>query len=125
MVSGRKRIALLTTIALATLIGASGPQSCSQTPYVATVRWTSYGIPHVRASNWGSLGYGYGFAFARDRSLNSGAPFPEAMRPAPREWVPAGGRGRPLQPIAVEESVEFVMKDGEIHERRARRRVGA
>lgn len=35
-------------------------------PYKAKVTWTSYGIPHVRASDWGGLGYGYGYAFAGD-----------------------------------------------------------
>ena len=34
--------------------------------YQAKVRRTSFGIPHVRASDWGSLGYGYGYAFAQD-----------------------------------------------------------
>lgn len=34
--------------------------------YDATVRWTSYGIPHVTADDWGSLGYGYGYAAAND-----------------------------------------------------------
>jgi acyl-homoserine-lactone acylase len=34
--------------------------------YKAEVRRTSFGIPHVRASDWGSLGYGYGYAFAQD-----------------------------------------------------------
>ena len=27
---------------------------------------TSYGVPHVTAEDWGSLGYGYGYAFAQD-----------------------------------------------------------
>ena len=35
-------------------------------PYEADIRWTTYGIPHISASNFGSLGYGLGFAFARD-----------------------------------------------------------
>ena len=34
--------------------------------YQATIVRTSYGVPHVTASNFGSLGYGYGFAFATD-----------------------------------------------------------
>lgn len=34
--------------------------------YNATVQRTSYGVPHIRASDWGSRGYGYGYAFARD-----------------------------------------------------------
>ena len=32
----------------------------------ARIRWTSYGIPHVTASNWGSLGYGFAYATATD-----------------------------------------------------------
>lgn len=34
--------------------------------YNAQIQRTSYGIPHIRASDWGSLGYGYGYAFAED-----------------------------------------------------------
>ncbi|MFT6006629.1 MAG: acyl-homoserine-lactone acylase [Pseudoalteromonas tetraodonis] len=30
------------------------------------IRWTSYGIPHVNANNWTSLGYGYAYATATD-----------------------------------------------------------
>ena len=38
----------------------------STTRYQASVVRTSYGIPHVTATDWGSLGYGYGYAFAQD-----------------------------------------------------------
>ena len=34
--------------------------------YQATITRTSYGIPHITARDYGSLGYGYGFAFASD-----------------------------------------------------------
>ncbi|MBT4519689.1 MAG: hypothetical protein HOC23_06765, partial [Halieaceae bacterium] len=34
--------------------------------YSAQVRRTEYGIPHIKADDWGSLGYGYGYAFAQD-----------------------------------------------------------
>ena len=30
------------------------------------IRWTSYGIPHVKANDWGSLGYGFAYATAND-----------------------------------------------------------
>jgi acyl-homoserine-lactone acylase len=30
------------------------------------IRWTSYGIPHVKANDWTSLGYGYAYATATD-----------------------------------------------------------
>ena len=35
-------------------------------PYQAEVRWTSWGIPHILAEDYGSGGYGMGYAFARD-----------------------------------------------------------
>lgn len=34
--------------------------------YRASVTRTEYGIPHVSAEDWGSLGYGYGYAYAQD-----------------------------------------------------------
>ena len=30
------------------------------------IRWTSYGIPHVKADDWRSLGYGFAYATAKD-----------------------------------------------------------
>ncbi len=37
-------------------------------PYEATVRWTTWGVPHILAEEYGSLGYGMGYAFARDHA---------------------------------------------------------
>ena len=34
--------------------------------YQAEIVWTEYGIPHVTADDWGSLGYGYGYAYAQE-----------------------------------------------------------
>ncbi|WP_426574865.1 penicillin acylase family protein [Aquihabitans sp. McL0605] len=34
--------------------------------YEADIRWTTHGVAHIRAGDWGSLGYGQGFACARD-----------------------------------------------------------
>jgi acyl-homoserine-lactone acylase len=34
--------------------------------YNANIVWTTYGIPHVNADDWGSLGYGAGYAYARE-----------------------------------------------------------
>jgi len=33
--------------------------------YDAEIVWTEYGIPHVTAADWGSLGYGYGYAYSQ------------------------------------------------------------
>ena len=34
--------------------------------YSAEIRRTEYGIPHILANDYGSLGYGYGYAYAQD-----------------------------------------------------------
>src|SRR5690348_13986867 len=34
--------------------------------YTAKIKRTSYGIPHITADNYGSLGFGQGYAFAQD-----------------------------------------------------------
>jgi acyl-homoserine-lactone acylase len=34
--------------------------------YQSEIRWTSYGIPHVKADDWGGLGYGFAYALATD-----------------------------------------------------------
>ncbi|HUY86629.1 MAG TPA: penicillin acylase family protein [Acidimicrobiales bacterium] len=33
--------------------------------YEAEIRWTTHGVPHIRASDWGSLGFGQGYACAQ------------------------------------------------------------
>lgn len=42
------------------------PAKVARATYDAEIRWTSYGIPHVRATTWESLGYGYAYATAED-----------------------------------------------------------
>ena len=86
---------MLPVLALGWLVGCSGsgappvPAPAPPAPapgppapgYRAEIRRTEYGIPHVRADDWGSLGYGYGYAYARDH-------FCVAMR----AFVAAAGR---------------------------------
>ena len=43
----------------------AAPAAVAQ-PYEAEVRRTSFGIVHVKAANYGSIGYGVGNAFAQD-----------------------------------------------------------
>jgi acyl-homoserine-lactone acylase len=59
--------------AAAGLLAACAPASAAQlgagsgagwSRYRAKIVWTAYGIPHITAGNFGSLGYGYGFALA-------------------------------------------------------------
>ena len=57
-------------IAVALLLGACQPNQeaaeSKRPAYDVQVRWTSHGIPHVKANNWGSLGYGFAYATATD-----------------------------------------------------------
>ena len=61
--------------------------------YQADIVWTEYGIPHISADDWGSLGYGYGYAYAQ-------ANFCVIMR----EYVNAAG-----------ESARYFGEDGDIN----------
>ena len=50
-------------------VAAAGQVTVSQgssTRYQATIMRTAYGVPHITAGNFGSLGYGYGYALASD-----------------------------------------------------------
>jgi acyl-homoserine-lactone acylase len=61
---------LMTCAALTTgIVACSKPSSnavATKERYNATVRWTAHGVPHVRAQDWGSLGYGFAYAVATD-----------------------------------------------------------
>lgn len=71
-ISNRTRsVALMMACAAATagLAGCSKPASndaASKQRYNATVRWTAHGVPHIKADDWGSLGYGFAYAVATD-----------------------------------------------------------
>ena len=42
------------------------PSASAEPHYRAEIRRTSYGVPHILASDFGGLGYGSGYAFAQD-----------------------------------------------------------
>ena len=82
----RSKLALaLTTLALvATPVpalagGSTGSPSSGGTTkaakYDVTITRTEYGIPHIVAKNFGSLGYGYGYAFAQDNLCTMAADY--------------------------------------------------
>jgi acyl-homoserine-lactone acylase len=54
-------------LALGTAL-ACAPASLEPGPggYSAEIRRTSYGVPHIRANDWASLGFGSGYAIAED-----------------------------------------------------------
>jgi len=53
---------------LALLGSAASHENEPKLHYEVQVQRTSFGIPHIQARNWGSLGYGYGYAFAQDNA---------------------------------------------------------
>ena len=85
-------IPALFTIAalLGGLVGEAAAKESGK-PYKAKVSWTSFGIPHVRASDWGGLGYGYGYAFARDNLCTLALDVVESEGRLSRFFGPADG----------------------------------
>ena len=71
--------------------GGDPGQPSTGASYSAEIRRTEFGIPHVKAENWGSLGYGYGYAYSQDN-------FCVTMR----EIAQAGGRWAELTGSQVE-----------------------
>jgi acyl-homoserine-lactone acylase len=61
---------LLLLAALAATVAACGDKRdgarAESRRYSVEIRRTAYGIPHILANDYGSLGYGYGYAFAHD-----------------------------------------------------------
>lgn len=45
----------------------SSSDDASSAAYEATIRYTGYGVPHILASDWGSLGFGQGYTATADR----------------------------------------------------------
>ncbi|MCY1034624.1 acylase [Corallococcus sp. BB11-1] len=68
----RWSLSLLTSLALVAASGCDDKEDPTTPPppapakYTAKIRRTSYGIPHITADNYGSLGFGQGYAFAQD-----------------------------------------------------------
>lgn len=67
----RRRAPLALFLAAAALLGAcasdddDGPDA-PDSSYSAEIRRTAMGVPHIKAANWGGIGYGYGYAQAQD-----------------------------------------------------------
>lgn len=56
--------AIMAAAAVAATLGAA--TAVAQTKYSAELRRTSYGILHVKANDYGSVGYGVGYSFSQD-----------------------------------------------------------
>lgn len=56
----------LTSLAITACSDSSDNRNITDPTFSAELRRTEYGIPHIKADNWGSLGYGYGYAYSQD-----------------------------------------------------------
>ena len=67
MVRRRTRWLLPTALIAACCAAGLAPAAMAKKPtYKVEIRRTTGGIPHIKAADWGSLGYGDGYAFAQD-----------------------------------------------------------
>ena len=72
---GNVRVTAATALLMTCAVLATGIAACSKPAsttsiakdrYNVTIRWTAHGVPHVRAEDWGSLGYGFAYSVATD-----------------------------------------------------------
>jgi acyl-homoserine-lactone acylase len=68
-------VALACAAALAVPSVASPGSGGGGAAYHVTITRTEYGIPHIVAKDFGSLGYGYGYAFAQDNLCTMAADY--------------------------------------------------
>ena len=66
LVKSQPWVLLVTSLLMIGCQGNTHQHTQPQYQYQTEVRWTSYGIPHVKANDWGSLGYGFAYATAND-----------------------------------------------------------
>lgn len=62
----------------------------AQTKYSAELRRTSYGILHVKANDYGSMGYGVGYAYAQDNFCSAADTFVGVRGERSRYFGPTG-----------------------------------
>src|SRR3954471_13628649 len=79
-------LALLSTFAVPAAIATTA--SPSTPSYDVTITRTEYGIPHITANDYGSLGYGYGYAFAQDNLCTMAADYVTVMGERSRYFGP-------------------------------------
>src|SRR3546814_11936291 len=64
MIDNAKQTAGLALVVL--LVAAASSAAAAAPHYQAEIRRTAYGIPHIRAQDEASLGFGMGYAYAQD-----------------------------------------------------------
>ena len=97
-------VSIFTALCVLTIAACDQSESDLTTPkYSATVTKTEFGIPHVTADSWGSLGFGEAYTAAEDHICNMAlalvqsrgesaavfGPGPKTAALSPRDWTSA------------------------------------
>ena len=61
----RRSVGAAAVLALLVTLFAGAPATAAET-FDVTIRRTAQGVPHIKADNYASLGFGYGYALAQD-----------------------------------------------------------
>jgi len=65
-ISMQKIIVTLASFALLSACASAPAPDTTTEGFKTQIRWTSYGIPHVKADDWAGMGYGFAYATATD-----------------------------------------------------------
>lgn len=61
-----KVVAAMVTVLLLSACSTAPEAETTTASFKTQIRWTSYGIPHVKADDWAGMGYGFAYATAND-----------------------------------------------------------
>ena len=112
---GNRRAPSLATLLMLSLIGcnADKPLTEDRAPaYQATVIKTEYGIPHITAESWGSLGFGEAYTAAEDHICNMALALVQSRGESAAVFGP-GPRNRNLSRDIVVKSLGIPERAGE------------
>lgn len=112
---GNRRAPSLATVLMLSLIGcnADKPLTEDRAPaYQATVIKTEYGIPHITAESWGSLGFGEAYTAAEDHICNMALALVQSRGESAAVFGP-GPRNRNLSRDIVVKSLGIPERAGE------------
>ncbi|WP_017666362.1 penicillin acylase family protein [Porphyrobacter sp. AAP82] len=79
---------LLWAAAAAVLVTAPAGEALAKYRYSATITRTTYGIPHIEASDWRGVGYGVAYAYAEDNLCMLAEEFATVAGERSRFWGP-------------------------------------
>ncbi len=72
-----------------------------------TIRWTSYGVPHITAATWQGLGYGQGYAFAKENICTLADQIVK-VRSERSKWLGAGDKNANVTSDMAYKAMEVV-----------------